>query len=276
VAPREIISRNIQTLPSALTQSEEILKRAEGKRMAVFLDYDGTLTPIVERPELAILSEGMRQTLQALASLYTVGIISGRDRADVEHLVGLDSLIYAGSHGFDIAGLQGWEAHYEKGTQFLPDLDQAETELREHLGSVRGALVERKKFSIAVHYRLVGEQELDTVVAVVQMVLSHQPNLRKTEGKKVYELQPCLDWNKGKALLWVLDALPVQKGQVIPMYFGDDLTDEDAFQSLTDMGIGIVVDDSSRLTSAQYALKHPEEVECFLQLLIGSFHFRES
>ena len=244
--------------------------------MVVFLDYDGTLTPIVERPELAILSEGMRRTLKALAGLYTVGIISGRDRSDVERLVGLDSLFFAGSHGFDMAGPRGWEAHYEKGTEFLPALAQAETELREHLGSVRGALVERKKFSVAVHYRLVGEQELDTVFAVVQLVLSHQSNLRKTEGKKVYELQPRLDWNKGKALLWVLDALPVQKSQVMPLYLGDDLTDEDAFQSLTDIGIGIVVDDSSRLTSAQYALKNPEEVECFLQLLIGSFQNRDS
>ncbi len=129
---------------------------------------------------------------------------------------------------------------------------------------------------MAFHYCLVGEQEVDRVVAVVQMVLSHQSKLRKTEGKKVFELQPRLDWNKGKALLWLLDALPLQKGRVLPLYLGDDLTDENAFQSLTDIGIGIVVDDSSRLTSAQYALKNPEEVERFLQLLIDSFQNRTS
>lgn len=268
--------RNVHMLPSALTRSAEILQCADGKEIVVFLDYDGTLTPIVDRPELAILSEEMRLTLKALAEACLVGIISGRDRSDVEHLVGVDSLFFAGNHGFDIAGPRGLEIRYEQGKQFLPALDQVEAELHDHLDSVRGILVERKKFSVAVHYRLVSEQDVERVVAVVQMVSSHQPNIRKTEGKKVFELQPRLDWNKGKAILWLLDALPLQKARALPLYLGDDLTDEDAFQSLTDVGIGIVVDDSSRLTSAQYALKNPEEVRCFLQLLVNSFQNRAS
>ncbi len=136
--------QNVEVLPSALTRSAEILKRANGKGIIVFLDYDGTLTLIVDRPELAILSEDMRLTLKALADLCPVGIISGRDRSDVERLVGLDSLFFAGNHGFDIAGPRGLEIHHEKGEQFLPALDQAETELHDHLASVRGVLVERK------------------------------------------------------------------------------------------------------------------------------------
>ena len=91
-------------LASALDRWEELGPHLREKRPAVFLDYDGTLTPIVARPELAVLAEEMRRTVRTLAARCPVAIVSGRDRTDVQRLVRIEGLIYAGSHGFDIAG----------------------------------------------------------------------------------------------------------------------------------------------------------------------------
>jgi alpha,alpha-trehalase len=137
-------------LPSALESAEEIAARLAGRRPAMFLDYDGTLTPIVSQPEDAILSDEMRDVLRELAGLCTVAIVSGRDRADVEPLVALDGLIFAGSHGFDIAG-PDLRLEYEGGRDRLPDLESAERELRERIDPIAGARVERKRFAIANH-----------------------------------------------------------------------------------------------------------------------------
>jgi trehalose-phosphatase len=98
-------------------------------------------------------------------------------------------------------------------------------------------------------------------------VLAHHPELRKGSGKKVLELQPQIDWHKGKAVLWLLQALKLDGADVLPLYVGDDLTDEDAFKALAQRGIGIVVEDSTRPTAAHYSLKSPVEVQAFLQHL---------
>lgn len=263
--PRSLPSEN---LPSALDCRAEITARLENKRLVVFLDYDGTLTPIVARPELAVLSEDTRRIVQELATRCPVAIVSGRDRADVQRLVQLDTIFYAGSHGFDIAGPQGMHLQYEQGIEFLPVLDQAEKELRRRLAPIVGALVERKKFSIAVHFRGVAPRDEGAVEKIVDTVLTRQPRLRKGYGKKIFELQPRLDWHKGKAVLWLLQALALNTTEVVPLYIGDDLTDEDAFVALADCGIGIVVAEAARPTSAQYALKNPDEVRAFLAYLI--------
>lgn len=258
------MSETSQTLPSALTALDEIVRRAETKRLVIFLDYDGTLTPIVARPELAVLSEAMRTTIRTLAEQCTIAIVSGRDRANVERLVKLAGLFYAGSHGFDIAGPHGWEVRHEIGAHCLPELDQAEAMLRERLVSIQGCLVERKKYSVAVHFRLVEDENVEQVSQAVTEVVASRANLRKRDGKRVFEVQPNVDWDKGKAVLWLLRALNLTQDAVLPLYVGDDLTDEDAFRALQDFGIGIVVGDVSRPTAAQYMVKDPDEVGHFL------------
>jgi trehalose-phosphatase len=256
-----------QPLPGALEHLEDIGHRLEHKNIAVFLDYDGTLTPIVDRPDHALLSPAMRQTLRGLAGCCPVAIISGRDRADVQDLVQLDAIVYAGSHGFDIAAPQNSQIQCAKGTVFLPVLEHAEDELRRRLAAVTGALVEHKKFSIATHFRNAAQANEEAVAAIVDEVLAHHPELRKGSGKKVLELQPQIDWHKGKAVLWLLQALKLDGADVLPLYVGDDLTDEDAFKALAQRGIGIVVEDSTRPTAAHYSLKSPVEVQAFLQHL---------
>jgi trehalose 6-phosphate phosphatase len=249
-------------LPSALEHVEEIA-RANGRGLAIFLDYDGTLTPIVNHPQDAWLTDSMRQTLRELASSVPVAILSGRDLHDVRRRVDIDGIVYAGSHGFDIAGAGGLRR--QLGAAYLPVLDVAESELRETLDEILGAQLERKHFSVAAHYRNVNESEAFRVALAVDAVAARLHELRRIDGKKVYELLPGIDWDKGKAVLWLLDTLGLEQPNVLPIYIGDDTTDEDAFRALKGRGVGILVSDESQPTSATYSLKNPSEVERFLQ-----------
>jgi alpha,alpha-trehalase len=248
---------------------DEIMRSAEGKQLFIFLDYDGTLTPIVNRPEDADLDPGMRETLDRLSGLCAVAVISGRDLADVRNRVGIGTIYYAGSHGFDIAAPDDRHLQNRKGTKFEPVLDQAESALQDRLGEVEGAQVERKRFSIAVHYRNVEESLTGDVEGAVEDVAASYPELRKSHGKKVYELQPDIDWHKGKAMLWLLEILEPDLPDVFPVYVGDDTTDEDAFRTLEKRGIGVVVEQGVRETKARYKLEDPEEVRMFLERLIS-------
>jgi len=267
VATGPIPAQTVRDLPNALECKDGISGALEGKRLAVFLDYDGTLTPIVARPELAVLSDDMRAIVTELSHHCTLAIVSGRDRSDVEGLVKIDSLIFAGSHGFDIRGPAGLEIQSEIGAEHRPVLDQVRRELEERLGRVEGALLEPKKFSLAVHYRLVAAEDMDYFDRCVDEVLGRHPELKKKHGKKVYELQPRLDWDKGKAVLWLLEALKLDTPDVLPMYLGDDITDEDAFKALVGIGIGIMAGDATHATAGLYSLADTEEVGLFLQFL---------
>ena len=253
--------------PSALDLIDQIIAGAGGKRPAVFLDYDGTLTPIVSHPEDAWLSESMRQTLRSLAARVPVAILSGRDLDDVRGRVLVDGIVYAGSHGFDIAGAGGLRR--ELGAAYLSVLDTAEMELREALDEIPGAQLERKHFSVAAHYRNMNENDAFRVALAVDAVAARHRELRKMDGKKVYELLPDIDWNKGKAVLWLLETLQLERGNAFPIFIGDDRTDEDAFCAFEKRGIGILVSEQPQVTAASYWLKNPDEVECFLRDLIA-------
>ena len=250
-------------IPSALEHVQEIAGRSG--RVAVFLDYDGTLTPIVSQPENAWLSDSMRQTLQELAAQTPVAILSGRDLDDVRQRAGIDDIVYAGSHGFDIAGPHGLRR--QMATEFLPKLDTVENELHKRLDGISGALVERKRFSIAAHYRNVKEEDIPRVKRAVAEAAARHRELRRIDGKKVYELLPDVECDKGKAVLWLLEALGLDRENSRSIYIGDDVTDEDPFRALEQCGIGIVVGEQSQPTAARYSLRDPAEVERFLRAL---------
>jgi trehalose 6-phosphate phosphatase len=252
-------------IPSALEHIQEIA--GDRERLAIFLDYDGTLTPIVSHPEKALLPNSMRRTIRELGARAPVAILSGRDLDDVRQRVNVDTIIYAGSHGFDIAGPGG--LHKQVAAEFLPNLDLAEKELEEALTGIPGARVERKHFSIAAHYRNVRESDVPKLEAVSE-VAARYPELRTITGKKVYELQPNIDWDKGKAVLWLLETLGLERTKVRAIYIGDDRTDEDAFGALEQCGVGILVSEQPRPTAASYSLKDPTEVERFLSELIAT------
>lgn len=264
---RNVERREASELPSALRKSEELKQKLEGKKLAVFLDYDGCLSPIVKNPEEAILSDPMRAVLEKLAAKHPVAVVSGRDRKDVEELVGLQAVYFAGSHGFDITGPGGMKAEPGEAKNALPALDQAETELKEHLQGIAGAQVERKRYAIAVHYRNVAPEQVEQVKGTVEAVLARHKELKKGLGKKIVELKPNLNWHKGEAILWLLEELALNSPDVVPVFIGDDITDEDAFAALQGRGLTVLVGEHEEKTAASYRLKDVEEVRVFLDSL---------
>ncbi len=254
-------------LASALEKQAEFFKQLRERTPAIFLDYDGTLTPIVADPEKATLPDKTRKVLKRLAEHYSVAIISGRDLGDVQNMVCLSDIAYAGSHGFDIVGPGGRYRDQKMGERFLPALERAERELRTALKDIPGAKVERKRFAITAHYRQVERANVPILEQRFDAILLHHPELRKSTGKKVFELRPNIDWDKGKALLYLLEALYTDHSRVLPVYIGDDVTDEDAFRAISDRGIAIAVGRGKRPTAANYMLRDPSEVIEFLQKL---------
>ncbi|MHA6249159.1 trehalose-phosphatase [Pontibacter sp. CAU 1760] len=251
-------------LPSALVDVPKLLN---GKKPAIFLDYDGCLSPIVKDPDKAVLTTEMRQTLERLADVCSVAVVSGRDRANVAGLVQLDNLYYAGSHGFDISGPNNMHTEPGGAKAAIPALDKANKTLDERLKDVEGVLVERKRYAIAVHYRNVPDEQVAKVLQVTEEVIGEHPELKNGPGKKIMELKPNLDWHKGKAVLWLMEELDLNKPGILPIYIGDDITDEDAFATLQGQGIGIMVGEHDEQTAAEYRLEDVEEVQAFLESL---------
>lgn len=256
------------TRPSALEQFDRIWREVKANPV-VFLDYDGTLTPIVERPEAAVLAEETRAVLRLLAQRSPVAVVSGRDLADVRQRVGIPGIYYAGSHGFDIAGPSGEHVHGQA-LAAAPQLRAAAEELARETARVAGVQLERKRFSLAVHYRRAREADVPAVETAVDRARARHPGLRKTHGKKVFQLQPDVAWDKGRAVLWVLGALGLENENVRPIYIGDDVTDEDAFRALAGRGISIAVQEAPGETAAQLTLRDPDEVREFLARLARS------
>ena len=158
---------------------------------------------------------------------------------------------------------------YQVADSFRPALVEAMRLVEEGIKSIKGALVEDNNFSVSVHYRMVAEgEDRERVEEIVNSVLDDMPMLRRTEGKMVYELRPSAEWDKGKAVEWLLEQIIKEVGeQVFPFYIGDDVTDEDAFRMMDGLGgIGIIVSDTAveDSTAASYALSGPQEVVRFL------------
>ncbi len=253
--------------PSALDRWPELAARLAGRRPVVFLDFDGTLSPIVERPEDAALLPDARRAVERLAARMPVVVVSGRGREDVARRVGLAQLTYAGSHGFDIAGPR---IAHRVAPETAAAISRVTADLRRRLAGVPGAQLEPKGPTVAVHYRRVDPAAAGRVEAAVDAALEGEDELVKTGGKKVFEVRPALDWDKGRAVLFLLAAMGLDGPEVLPLYVGDDLTDEDAFRALAARptgGIGVRVADEPAATAAAYSLASPAEVARLLDRL---------
>ncbi|MFO7721433.1 MAG: trehalose-phosphatase, partial [Gillisia sp.] len=221
-----------ETLPNALKEIEELFKIKGNRKITIFLDYDGTLTPIVSNPDAAELPDDNRKIITDLSNSTPVAIISGRDLKDLKSKIEISTVIYAGSHGFDITGPDGLEMVHESEKEVKPALDEAEKRLKELLKDIRGVKIERKKFAIAVHYRNVEDKHVQEVKDAVQKEANRHEILRTGSGKKVLELKPNINWHKGYALDWLTKKLGWDKEKYLRIYLGDDITDEDGFEAL--------------------------------------------
>ena len=240
------------------------------KKLVIFLDYDGTLTPIVDRPDLAVLSEDMRAAVKRLSEKYTTAVVSGRMREDVESLVGLKGFFYAGSHGFDIVG-PGFSMVQPEAQKLIPLVCEITEYFKKELGAIPGLLVEEKKFSVAVHYRLVDEVKyLSGIQKCVEDAVAKHESLRLMHGKKVFEILPAIDWDKGKAIRWIMRALNITWDDSSVVYIGDDTTDEDAFRMVRTRGTGILVAKEPKESMADFQVASPQEVRKLFELILSA------
>ncbi|MCD6230645.1 MAG: trehalose-phosphatase [Dehalococcoidia bacterium] len=234
-------------------------------------DYDGTLTPIVEKPELASLSHKMISCLYSLSNNpnITLGIISGRKLTDIRKKVNLSNIIYSGNHGLEIqgAGIQFVCPTANHSKQLLHSLYQ---QLDKRLTTINGARTEDKELSLTLHYRLVPKEELPTLEQTFRQITEPYLTSGKvivTSSKKAYEIRPVVDWNKGKAITFIAQNLWPEKKPLI-IFLGDDVTDNDGFNTTNDnKGISIYVGKNPSDTIAQYFLRSTDEVYRFLSLL---------
>ncbi|MEE8638419.1 MAG: trehalose-phosphatase [Candidatus Margulisiibacteriota bacterium] len=239
----------------------------------LFLDYDGTLTPIVKKPGLATLSRSRRAFLKKLrkASYIVTAIISGRMLSDLKQRVGIGGLYYVGNHGFEIEG-PGIRITHPKALQAKPILREIKTKLKKSFQKIKGVIIEDKILTLSLHYRLVQAKDFRIIKRVFPGIVRpylKTKKIRLTHGKKVFEIRPNINWNKGRAVLWFLKKLKAKKKD-LPIYIGDDTTDEDAFRLLKKRGLTIRVGRAKR-TCAKYYLKDVDGVYKFLKFLALEF-----
>ncbi len=243
------------------------------ERLVVLLDFDGTVAPLADRPDEVRLPSRIRYTLERLARLPQglVAVISGRALADLRRQVGLDGIVYSGNHGLEIAET-GRTLVREEAKQTQDLIASFSRRLRDRLRGVPGALVEDKGLTASVHYRLVPRDQVETLHRAVLETLAEVPpgRLLLNRGHMVLEIRPAVDWDKGRAVLWLLEHTigTDWQTQTSVIYIGDDSTDEDAFLALAGNGITVRVGSNQYPTAARYFVCDVEEVAALLEDLV--------
>ena len=243
------------------------------RHIYLFIDYDGTLTPIVKYPDKAVIPEDMRNILRDLSTKrgYSIGIISGRALKDIKRMVGLERIIYVGNHGLEI---EGSKIKFESqiSSQLFSIIRNLKEELTNKLSKIKGIFVEDKDVTLSVHYRLATRSSYLLAKKIIEEVI--QPFLVRNKikvsyGKKVIEIKPPVQWNKGRVVAWLLARQTFILGDhpIMPIYLGDDVTDEDAFGMLKNKGLTIYVGKPKK-SQAKYYLKDTREVFEFLKKIL--------
>jgi trehalose 6-phosphate phosphatase len=265
--------RELETRRHAILNWDDFKDHVGDKEIALFLDFDGTISEIVPEPDKASIKPHAIPVLQELAKAFKVAVMSGRDRSDIKLRVKLENIFYAGCHGFDMSGPGCFQYKLDNIEKPLSDLENATLLAVDMLSEISGVIVEQKLFGTAIHYRMTTTiRDEEFVLNTVRRIAGNFPSLKIKEGKKVFELVPAIDWGKGKAVQKLIEILNLDTTHTIPVYFGDDETDEDAFLALHGRGIGIKVDkDLSSVTNADYLLNDPDEVIHFLKMILKEF-----
>lgn len=247
-----------------------LTKRKVRVRLFLFFDYDGTLTPIVDRPEKAFLptvTKNLLEKAKRSAGVVT-SVISGRQLSDLEKRVGIRGLVYVGNHGLEMKARK-WRWVHPGAKRFQSVVKKVIAELEPRTRAIDGAVLENKTFGLSLHYRLVPKKKIPALYAsfnkAIEPWISHK-KARCAEGKKVWEVRPPFDWSKGTAVLKLLERYRWSNRDVV-LYFGDDQTDEDAFRILKHQALTVRVGKGDE-TSARYVLKNSQEVGKLLGQLL--------
>ncbi|MBU1924327.1 MAG: trehalose-phosphatase, partial [Candidatus Omnitrophica bacterium] len=173
------------------------------------------------------------------------------------------------SHGFDIAG-RNLSMIEPRAQATVPLIAEITVRLKADLGKIPGVIIEEKKFSAAAHYRLVEDAAaLDKIKKAAEDIVAGNDKLRLMAGKKVYEILPAIDWNKGEAVRWIMKALDMDWEDTAVIYIGDDATDEDAFSVVRGRGAAILVACEPKISAANFQLSGPDEVKKFFEMLLA-------
>jgi len=262
-------NRKLKNILNNLNQiGDELSKR---KNVNLFLDFDGTLTNIASSPDKVQVPQEIISILQKMREFDNVfvAIITGRSLDDIKSRIKLNGIHYVGNHGFEISGVKRTEI-LPNAAQIVRSINKISDDLNKVLLTVPGAWVENKSLTASVHYRTVPTShvsELNRLVGEITAKYIERGIVKLTRGKKVIEIGPNANWDKGKAVKWMQKN--IAKRRALNIYVGDDATDEDAFKVLDGSAITVkVARDSKVKTYARFYVNNPTEVRYFLQWLL--------
>jgi trehalose-phosphatase len=264
--------------------------RLAGRPLAVLLDVDGTLAPIVSRPQEAAVPEETRRIVAALAALpdVRVALVSGRAAADARRMVGVANVWVIGNHGFEVFSPDGGELPQPELEPWRSAVARAARRVAPLVAPVPGVLLEDKGWTLSVHYRLADPKVVPRLVESVERV-AEPLGLRVVRGKMVVEVRPDVRVDKGTAVLRLVTELGAvarresvaagddhdiasSDGSGSAVYVGDDRTDEDAFRALRSRSARVVTvrvtHGDEMATAAEFSVEDPAAVRSFLQWLL--------
>jgi trehalose-phosphatase len=227
----------------------------------LLLDYDGTLSAIVNEPSLAVPAPGVLEALAELQRLddMRIAVVSGRSLEDIRSRLGLD-LIYGGNHGLEIEG-PGIRYVDKDAAAAAPHVAALCDSLAGPLSAFPGALLERKGLTASVHFRCVPSSEQARLIALVGRIAEPFSRLVEVrEGKKVLELRPRVASHKGTAARLILETFGSGSKKTLPVCLGDDATDEDIFREFPD-GVTVHVGGPVNTAARYFLAGVPEVVE---------------
>jgi trehalose-phosphatase len=260
-------------MKNALTVRDELKDKLAEKPLMLLLDYDGTLAPIAQTPDQALIPESTRTLLEKFVKIpqCKAVIVSGRAWEDVKKMVGIKNIIYVGNHGLEISGPGN---HFENAyfPKYRKALNRVIAKLAKPLMDMPEVLIEDKKITLSIHVRRLDPVKKPIFKKVLSKIIGpfvRSKSLKLRAGKEVYELLPPIEWDKGKAVSWILRSNKNAETDqdLVVIYIGDDQTDEDAFRALKKKAITINIG-FSRYTSAEYFLESPQEVGKFLGWIV--------
>jgi trehalose-phosphatase len=255
-----------------VARTPDIEARLGGSPLVVMLDVDGTLAPIVARPEDAAVTPATRALLEKLVAMPNVYLVlvSGRAASDANAIVRVPGVWTIGNHGFEIVSPNGeLETDPDLADQSAA-IAQAARELEPIVARVTGAKLENKRWTLSVHYRLAARDAVPPLRAEVERIAMGL-RLRMTDGKEIVEVRPVANIHKGTAVILLGERLHAFDENASVVFVGDDRTDEDAFRSLRarfPRAVTIRVDESGEdTTAAEIRLRDPAAVHEFLEWL---------
>jgi trehalose 6-phosphate phosphatase len=253
-------------VPVPLFENLELIEHriSSASRLALLLDFDGTLSPIVPNPDDAQIDPEVYATLQALSTRpdFNIGIVSGRALSDVRKRVDLKGAIYVGNHGLEIE-TESVCFRQPEAESLRRELKCLYLQLKLALSDTEGLEIEDKGVTLSVHFRRVPPEMHDWIRSVTFSTVARWHSFVCREGKMVLDIRPQLGWDKGRAVKYIMhELLPAS---ALPVYVGDDVTDEDAFAAIPE-GITIKVGGLAE-SEAQFLLPDVAAVRHFLQWL---------